>query len=286
MKILVLGANGMIGSAMIRTLTQNSDFDVIGTIRNLNAKSYFPSVISNKLIKIEDITNTDLLIRLVATLNPNVVINCIGLTKHHTESNDPLRSIPVNTFLPHRLAELCLINKTRLIHISTDCVFSGLRGNYTEEDESDAKDVYGKSKYLGEPIDNHSLVLRTSTIGHELQSKYGLLEWFLSQKDHCKGYKNAIFSGLPNIHLANIVKDIVLPRHNLCGLYHVGASSINKFDLLHLISKIYGKKISIIPDDNFSIDRSFQSNKFKAATGYVAPDWEELITNMYENHYH
>jgi dTDP-4-dehydrorhamnose reductase len=170
-----------------------------------------------------------------------------------------------------------------LIHISTDCVFSGEKGGYVESDFADARDVYGKSKALGEVDYPHAVTLRTSTIGHELKSEYGLLDWFLSQQGRCKGYTRAIFSGLPTVVFAQVVRDVVIPHEKLSGLYHVAAKSINKFDLLNLIADVYGKDIEIVPDEKLVIDRSLDANRFRLATGYVAPEWSDLIKWMHAN---
>jgi dTDP-4-dehydrorhamnose reductase len=168
-----------------------------------------------------------------------------------------------------------------LIHVSTDCVFSGTKGNYLESDASDAGDVYGKSKHLGEVDYPHAITLRTSTIGHELQSVYGLLEWFLSQQGSCKGFNRAIFSGLPNNVFAQVVRDVVIPRPDLHGLYHVGADPIGKYELLRLIANVYGKQIDIVRDDEFSIDRSLNSARFGHDTGFKPVAWPELIKAMH-----
>jgi dTDP-4-dehydrorhamnose reductase len=214
-------------------------------------------------------------------VRPDVVVNCAGLTKHKPEAEDPLVSIPINTLMPHRLAGLCKLVGARLIHVSTDCVFSGEKGSYTEDDFADARDVYGKSKALGEVDYQHAITLRTSTIGHELQSTYGLLDWFLSQQGRCKGYTNAIFSGLPTVVFAQVVRDVVIPHAELSGLYHVAAKPINKFDLLKLIAEVYGKSIDIVPDEKLVIDRSLDATRFRLATGYTAPEWPELINTMH-----
>jgi dTDP-4-dehydrorhamnose reductase len=183
--------------------------------------------------------------------------------------------------LPHRMADLCTVSGARLVHVSTDCVFAGTKGGYLEGDAPDALDTYGKSKQLGEVDYPHAITLRISTIGHELQTAYGLLEWFLSQKGSCKGFNRAVFSGFPNTVFAQIVRDVVIPRPDLHGLYHVGAQAIGKYDLLRLIAKVYGKQIDIIRDDHFVIDRSLNSERFYAATGYKAAAWPELIRAMY-----
>jgi dTDP-4-dehydrorhamnose reductase len=183
--------------------------------------------------------------------------------------------------MPHRLAKLCALIGARLVHISTDCVFSGEKGGYVESDFTDARDVYGKSKALGEVDYPHTITLRTSTIGHELNSADGLLDWFLSQNKYCKGYNRAIFSGVPTVILAQIIRDVVIPHKELSGIYHVAAKSINKHELLKLIAEVYGKSTQIIYDDSLVIDRSLNADKFRAATGYVAPEWLELIRVMH-----
>ena len=208
------------------------------------------------------------------------MINCAGLTKHKSGAEDPLISIPINTLMPHKLSKLCALVGARFIHISTDCVYSGQRGLYREDDPADAEDVYGKSKFLGEVSYPNSITLRTSTIGRELNSSYGLLDWFLAQKGSCKGYTKAIFSGLPTVLFSRIVRDIVIPNTDLSGLFHVSAEPIAKYDLLRLISEVYRISINIIPDNTLCIDRSLDSSKFYAATGYMSPGWEEIINIM------
>lgn len=281
MKILVLGSSGMIGSAVLRILSENEEWQVFGSARSSNIRDYFNPSISQKIIDGVHVDLFDSLIKVFTEIRPDVVVNCIGLTKHKPLSEDPLISVPVNSLLPHRLAGLCELVGARLIHISTDCVFSGSKGNYSENDATDACDVYGRSKALGEVNYPHAITLRTSTIGHELQSKYGLLDWFLSQQMQCKGYACAFFSGLPSIVFAQVIRDVVIPRHELSGLYHVSAEPINKFDLLKLISKTYDKKIDIVRDERFVIDRTLDSTKFQMATGYIAPQWPDLIKIMH-----
>ena len=281
MRILVFGASGMIGSAMIRMLSEKNEWQVFGTLRSEETRRFFSPAIACNLFAGVDVDKHDALVRIFAQTSPDVVINCIGLTKHHEKASDPLLAIPVNALLPHRIAELCAVAGARLVHVSTDCVFSGVKGGYTEEDAADAKDVYGKAKYLGEVAYPHTITLRTSTIGHELQSRYGLLEWFLAQKKHCTGFRHAIFSGLPNTVFAQLVRDVVIPQADLSGLYHVGAEAIGKFDLLRLIARVYGKDIDISMDDQFAVDRSLNSDRFREATGYIAPAWPVLVQAMH-----
>jgi len=280
-KILVFGSSGMIGSAILRVLSQNEEWQVYGTARNSAIKQFFNPLIGSRIIIGIDVEQSDSMIEVLGNIKPNVVINCVGITKHKPFSDNPLFSVPINSLMPHKLANLCELIGARLIHISTDCVFSGIKGNYSENDVPDARDVYGKSKQLGEVDYQNTLTLRTSTIGHELESKFGLLDWFLSQQIECRGYSRAFFSGLPTVIFAEIIRDIIIPRPELSGLYHVSAKSINKFDLLKLIARVYDKKINIIADEQLIIDRSLDSTRFQLATGYVAPEWPELIRLMH-----
>lgn len=281
MKVLVIGASGMIGSTALRVLSEKKDWEVFGTIRNESVKRFFPIPIGKRLRAGIDVERQDSLLSILDQIRPNVVVNCAGLTKHKPEAEDPLVSIPINTLMPHQLAGLCKLIGARLIHVSTDCVFSGEKGGYVEDDFADARDVYGKSKALGEVLYPHAITLRTSTIGHELQSTYGLLDWFLSQEGRCKGYTRAVFSGLPTVVFAQVVRDVVIPHTELSGLYHVAAKPIDKFALLKLIADVYGKTIDIVPDDKLVIDRSLDAKRFQQATGYVAPEWPELIKLMH-----
>ena len=281
MRVLVLGANGMIGSTVLRVLSEKRYWQVYGSIRDVNLKRFFSAEIGERLIDGIDVEHPDSLVRILDQIRPNVVVNCAGLTKHKPEAENPLISIPINTLMPHRLAGLCKLVGSRLIHVSTDCVFSGEKGSYSEDDFADARDVYGKSKALGEVDYPHAITLRTSTIGHELQSNYGLLDWFLSQEVRCKGYTRAVFSGLPTVIFAQVVRDVVIPRTEMSGVYNVAAKPINKFDLLKMIADVYGKSIDIVPDDKLVIDRSLDAKRFQSATGYIAPEWSELIKMMH-----
>lgn len=282
MRVLVLGSSGLIGSTVLRVLSESKDLEVFGSIRDEGVKRFFPEPISNRLIAGIDVEHSNALISVLDQVQPAVVINCAGLTRHKSEAEDPLVAVPINALMPHRLARQCKLVGARMIHVSTDCVFSGERGSYVETDFADACDVYGKSKALGEVTYAHTVTLRTSTIGHEFRTKHGLLEWFLSQHGSCKGYRRAIFSGLPTVVFAKVVRDMVLPRPELSGLYHVAAQAINKFELLSRIAKVYGKKIEIEPDDRLVIDRSLNADRFCKATGFVAPDWDSLINTMHE----
>jgi dTDP-4-dehydrorhamnose reductase len=281
-KVLVLGATGMLGNAVLRLFTQSAEYEVVGSARSTSALRLLPANLSDRVICGVDVENMDSLISLFTKARPDVVINCIGLVKQLADANDPLDAIPINALLPHRLVRLCGMAGARLIHMSTDCIFSGAKGMYTEADESDAKDLYGRSKYLGEVDYPHAITLRTSIIGHELNGEHSLVGWFLAQQGIVKGYSRAIFSGLPTVELARVIRDHVIPHPELHGVHHVSADPINKFDLLNLISNVYGKKIDIAEDENFIIDRSLDSTRFREATGYQPQPWPELVRRMCE----
>lgn len=280
MRILILGVSGMLGNAMLRVMAEAGGHDVRGTARSESVKQRFSPKLSERIIAGVEVENADALARVFAEARPEVVINCIGLVKQLVEANDPLMALPINAILPHRLARLCDLTGARLVHVSTDCVFNGKRGNYGESDTPDAEDLYGKSKFLGEVAYAHTITLRTSIIGHELIGAHGLVGWFLAQEGSVKGYRRAIFSGLPTVELSRVVRDIVLPQSALSGLYHVAAAPIAKYDLLKLVANIYGKKIEIEPDDLVVIDRSLNAERFSEVTGYVAPPWPELVAQM------
>ncbi len=282
MNILVLGANGMIGNAIYRYLRKNPDFAVSGTVRNSSVLKHFSVDSRSSIITGIDIFHNDVLTDVLAITKPDIVINCIGLINKYVQSKDPLYALPLNSVFPHRLARLCGLANIRLIHISTDCVFSGSKGGYLESDVTDAQDMYGKSKALGELRDYpHAFTIRTSTIGRELESSNELLGWFLAQKGVVKGYANAIFSGLTTNELARVISDYVIPNKTLNGLYHVSSEPINKFELLTLLANVYNKDIKIIPDFSLSVDKSLDSSRFRTETGYCPPSWSEMIERLY-----
>lgn len=280
-RVLVLGVSGMLGNAVFRVFAQSDGYSVMGSARSASVLRLLPSELREQVVCGVDVENTDSLMRLFALARPNVVINCIGLVKQLAEADDPLAAIPINALLPHRAARLCDVAGARLIHMSTDCVFAGTRGMYGEQDVSDAKDLYGRSKYLGEVDYPHAVTLRTSIIGHELNSVHGLVGWFLAQQGPIKGYARAIFSGLPTVELAHVMRDFVIPNADLRGLYHVSAEPINKFELLKLVAQAYGKDIAITPDDNLVINRSLDSSRFREVTGYQPAAWPELVRRMH-----
>ena len=281
MKILVLGANGMLGNVVFRFFSNSPGYEVYGSVRTSAALNLLPDNFIKNITSDIDVGDPDRLMYLFNKVKPNIVINCIGLVKQLARADDPLIAIPMNSVLPHRIERLCEIFNARFIHISTDCVFSGKKGMYIESDIPDANDLYGCSKFLGEVKGKDSITLRTSIIGHELIGCHSLIDWFLSQSGSVSGYSRAVFSGLPTVELARIIRDNVIPLPDLFGLYHVSAEPINKYELLREVAKIYQKNIEIYRDDNLDIDRSLDSTRFRNATGYHPETWPTLIRAMY-----
>ena len=281
MRVLVLGVTGMLGHDVFKVLHASTTLEVWGTLRSPSGLRHFDEILQTRLRSGVDVLDLDALTDVLASVRPEVVVNCVGLIKQLADANDPLATLPINAMLPHRLAKLCSLNGARLIHVSTDCVFSGHKGMYLESDLSDAEDLYGKSKYIGELHDQaHAITLRTSIIGHELGSSHALVDWFLSQQGRVKGYRKAIFSGLPTVELARVIRDYVIPAPQLHGLYHVSVDPIDKYSLLSLVADVYGKDIEIVPDDQLAIDRSLDSTRFRHDAGYTPPAWRVLVEQM------
>jgi dTDP-4-dehydrorhamnose reductase len=284
-KILILGGTGMLGHVLLTRLSLHQDLDVYATARNYRSiEKWFTENLVKKIRTDVDADNFDTVIRALSYIQPEVVINCIGLIKQLPNADDPLSAITINSLLPHRISLICRKVGARLIHISTDCVFDGMKGNYTENDPSDAKDLYGRSKFLGEVTYPHCVTLRTSIIGHELKGKLGLIEWFLAQQEKVRGFKKAIYSGFPTVELARIICDYVIPNPQLQGVYHVSSAPVSKYELLMLVADRYRKKIEIEPFEDFVLDRSLDSSLFQKATRYKPPSWTELVDAMYRHY--
>ncbi|MDC0886626.1 SDR family oxidoreductase [Altererythrobacter sp.] len=279
---MVLGVSGMLGNAVFRYFATLTSHETIGVVRSAGSARGLPEELRGNIVVGGNVDDFDALSNLFDKQRPTVVINCIGLVKQLEEAGNPLAAIPINSVLPHRLARLSSLVSARLIHLSTDCVFSGKDGMYREEDLPDATDVYGRTKLLGEVAYPHALTLRTSIIGHELTGAHSLLCWFLSQKDSVRGFSKAVFSGFPTVEIARIIDQYVLPNPELSGLYHLSADPIDKFTLLTLVAKIYGKKIAINDDPSVVIDRSLNSDRFRQATNFTPDDWPTLVQHMHD----
>jgi len=262
-----------------------SRFDTYVTLRrgfdSYNRYGLFNSAHTVDCVSAEDF---DSVVRAIDAVRPAVVINCIGIVKQAEAANDPLASIDINALFPHRLAKWCQGRGMRLIHISTDCVFSGRKGNYREGDVPDAEDLYGRTKLLGEVSDEGCLTIRTSMIGRELETSNGLIEWFLNQEDKTiSGYKKSVFSGFTTNALAEIIAGIITKNPELHGVWHVASEPISKFELLSLVKQVYGLNIRIEPDETVVCDRSLNSERFRKVTGFVPPTWHDMIEQMYRD---
>ncbi len=279
-RVLILGGSGMLGHKLWQTLAPR--FDTYVTFRR-DPGAYARFALFDEARSLGGVSaeNFHSVERVAASVRPDVIINCIGIVKQDAAAKDPLASITVNALFPHRLAQLARAAGARLVHLSTDCVFSGREGNYVETSAPDAGDLYGRTKLLGEVEGDNCLTVRTSMIGRELEGAHGLLEWFLNQDGkRVRGFKRAVFSGFTTPALADTLARIVAEHAELSGVWHVAAKPINKFDLLSLIKEIYGLSVEIEPDESFVCDRSLDDTRFREATGFDAPAWPEMIERM------
>jgi dTDP-4-dehydrorhamnose reductase len=282
MRTLILGGNGQIGHQIFKHFCKHhetkatlrgslSEYADCGLFTSTNT---FPHVDVRQVEKLES---------LLVDFRPEAVINAVGIINKHPEATNYITCIEINALLPHSLALMCKSIGARLIHLSTDCVFSGKKGNYLDDDEPDADDLYGRSKALGEVRENHCVTLRTSHIGRELSRKLGLLEWFLAQSGRIQGFKGAIFSGLTTLELSRVVEHILTNHPQASGLYNVSSESISKFSLLMMLKEKMGLSIEIIPDETFQCNRTLNSTKFRREFNYTPPSWEEMVDELIQN---
>jgi len=282
-RVLVLGATGLLGNVVFNLLMREQKYHPIGTIRKKESKLFFKEAHYENLVVCNNINDEFELSRLFEKTNPDIVINCISLDEVSFKKKCIFDFIMIYSILPHRLSRLCEISNSRLIQVSSDGIFSGLKGNYLEQDIPDSKELYGLVKYLGELSESHTVTLRTSMIGHSLRKNHGILDWFLAQNKFCNGFKNVIFSGLPTIELSIVIRDYIITNSSLSGVYNIAAKPISKYDLLTKIAEVYKKNIKIIPVSSPILDRSLNSAHFYSITGYAAPEWPDLIRIMHEN---
>ena len=280
-RVLILGGMGMLGHRLVRDLGEQ--FTVAATVRendsNLMRKPPFQDL--TEVVGGVDASDIQTVAHAMNTVGPDVVINCIGIVKQADAATDPIASIQVNSLYPHRLATLCRERQSRLIHISTDCVFSGTRGPSSETDNPDPVDLYGRSKLLGEVTGPGVLTVRTSMIGRELRGDAGLLEWFLSRRSGVvNGFTRAVFSGLTTTALARVLREVVSDQPALEGLVHVASEPITKFDLLTRINDAMSLGAEILPVDEPAIDRSLDGSRFAETTGIRPPSWDKMIMDL------
>ena len=279
MRFLILGGDGMLGHQLYTRLrgrheikvTLRQDFDTYRRFGLFDPGHAYAGV---------DVRRSDTLLKVFADFRPEIAINAVGIVKQRADAQASIPNIEINALLPHRLALLCQAVGARLVHISTDCVFSGREGNYGEDARPDAEDLYDRSKLLGEVHASHCLTLRTSMIGPELKRKTSLVEWFLAQRGTVKGYRRAIFSGLTTFEMSRVIERLALEHPAAHGLYHLSAAPISKHDLLGLLKHKLGLDITIVPDDAFQCDRSLDSTRFRTDFGYAPPSWDEMIEEL------
>ncbi|MHB8058193.1 MAG: dTDP-4-dehydrorhamnose reductase family protein [Desulfuromonadaceae bacterium] len=279
MRILILGGDGMLGHQLLKYLqprhqvkvTLRQDFGTYATYGLFSNKNTYDAI---------DIRSLERLVEVMADFRPEAVINAVGIVKQRPDAKESIPSLEINALLPHRLALLCKGIGARLIHLSTDCVFSGKKGEYMENDPSDAEDLYGKTKYLGEVHEANSLTLRTSIIGRELSRHTSLLDWFLSQTGTVMGFTKAIYTGFTTQEMSRIIEKMLLEYPKASGVYQVSSDPINKYELLLLIREKLGLSIEIVPDDVFCCDRSLDSTRFRTDFNYTPPSWPVMIEEL------
>lgn len=283
MKILVLGVTGMLGYTLYRYLQQQrqaENIEVFGLMRGGEIPDQLAPIASGNIFTGVDLRNLDKFRRIADHVRPDIIVNCAGIIKHNLSENLSETAIAINSLLPHQLSNFSKSEGIRFIHISTDCVFSGNKGGYKEDDPCDVSDLYGMSKFLGEVVEGGALTLRTSFIGPEIRNRESLLEWFLLQKNVVNGYSKAIFSGLTTLEFAKVMCGHVFPNSDLQGLYHISSHAISKFSLLMLIKDAYDMQTEIVDDESVMIDRSLNSDKFREMTGYIPPSWPSMVKEM------
>jgi dTDP-4-dehydrorhamnose reductase len=279
-RVLILGGSGMLGHKLSQVISRKHDTCV--TLRDRGLATKYPQFFQRaQIIDGVEAQDVESISRAFDEARPDVVVNSIGVVKQLDSSKDAVVSIGVNALFPHRLAELSALHGARLITISTDCVFSGNKGNYKESENPDPEDLYGRSKLLGEVQSGNALTIRTSIIGRQIYGAHALLEWFLSQQGRSiKGYKKAIFSGWPTLVLSEIIAGIIADRKDLKGVIHIASNPISKFDLLTLIRDRFGLNIEIEPSDEVDCNRSLDGELFRKLTGFETPAWGELVARM------
>lgn len=281
MRILILGAAGMLGHKLL--LKMSKKWDVLGTVRKDNPTLSKLAEANGFDVKDGvDALDLESVTTIVTEYKPDVVINCIGIVKQLEEAKDPYLSIAINAMFPHQLQKLAGEEGFRLIHFSTDCVFSGKSGPYSEEDETDVSDLYGMTKYLGEVKGPNALTIRTSIIGHEINKPTGLVEWFLLKKGgEINGFTKALYTGLTTNAMADVVIDVIENHKDLSGVYQISSDEVSKYDLLQIINEQENCDVTINPHDDFVIDRRLDSGVFRETTGWKPPSWPEMVKTMF-----
>lgn len=279
LRILILGGSGMLGHKLWQCWRGEADTFV--TVRRPLSARLAPLFDPSRTLTGVDASRLETVARVIDQVKPTVIINGIGIVKQRKEAQDPAQSIRINALFPHQLKEFCQKKGIRQVQISTDCVFSGKSGNYREGDLSDAEDLYGRTKYLGEVSGPGCLTLRTSIIGRELENRLGLVEWFLSQKGKTvRGYTRAVYTGLTTSALARILLAVLRDFPPLSGICHVASQKISKYELLKKIRAQFSLDTEIQPFDDYFCDRSLDATRFLQTTGLQIPSWDEMIQEL------
>jgi dTDP-4-dehydrorhamnose reductase len=282
MRILILGGNGMIGHKMYQILSKFKE-DTWVTLRNDLSTYSFSSIYNyEKVIDNIDLTDFNKLSRILNEIKPDIILNASGITIRRGVEKIKSNTILINSALPHFLNEWVSFNNKRLIHFSTDCVFSGKKGDYLDTDIKDAYDLYGSTKSLGEIIDSQfAVTLRGSMIGRELENKTELFEWFLKQKNKkIKGFSEVIYSGITTVKMAEIILTLINNYPNLTGIYNISSKPITKLALLKLCNEYFDVNAIIEMDGSYSSNKNLISEKFFNHIGMKQPNWEDLIKQL------
>ena len=283
-RLLIVGGGGMLGHKLWQIARGRQDqVETWATVRTVTPALDALGVVDDRTIAgvDVDIDRLDTLDAALDRVRPDVVVNCVGVVKQLAAARDPIPSIGINALYPHLLARAARARGARVIHISTDCVFDGVTGGYVEADVTNATDLYGRTKALGELTAPGTLTVRTSIIGRELSGTSGLVEWFLSRRGAAAdGYRGAIFSGFTTAALSAILLRVIAEQPALEGLYHVSAPAIDKLALLGRLNEAFAAGVTIAPRDEPRIDRSLDSSRFQAATGIVPPGWDAMIAAL------
>lgn len=280
MRILILGGDGMLGHQLLKSWRETHEVRVTLRGEQPGYRQYDLFDQANSFFGV-DVREFGSVESVVQKFGPHAVVNAVGIVKQRPEARDAIPSIEVNSLLPHRLSVVCGRASARLVHLSTDCVFSGSRGLYSENDLEDARDLYGRSKLLGEVKDAHAVTLRTSIIGVEIARKTGLVEWFLGASGCLKGFRKAFFSGFTTQEMARIIENLLINHPTLDGLWHVASERIDKYTLLEMFRERLGDSGKVlVPDDSFICDRSLNGERFKEVVDYQPPTWGSMLDEL------
>lgn len=272
----------MLGHQLLMLLREHHDVKV--TLRQeFAAYRNFPQFTPENSFSGVDVRVSDRVLAVLSDFHPHAVVNAVGIVKQRPEGLEVIPNLEINALLPHRLWLICRAIGARFIHISTDCVFSGLRGHYREDDRPDPVDIYGHSKLLGEVAERGAITLRTSIIGLALARNTSLIDWFLLQDKRVAGYRNAIFSGFTTKELSRVMQSLLEQYPDASGLYHLSSSPISKYELLVQLKSRLGRSLEIVPDDEIRIDRSLDSSRFRGQFNYSPPSWSEMLDELAED---